>query len=161
MRRQKLILGVCSDPNAAAFLQLLHNWWSNELTESQNPRSTSIMVSAVGSFSTCHHCFNQNKILMRRWTVQRIFFFGWLLYKRAKPAPPPYLLPLPTYLPIPHTPPIRLREPLGFIELRSTPTEKNHGQKHLNIIMLTIIFSSKKKYLVTIPVSTSIVSWSL
>ena len=39
MRRQKLILGVCSDPNDAAFLQLLHNWWSNELTESQNPRS--------------------------------------------------------------------------------------------------------------------------
>ena len=38
MRRQKLILGVCSDPNAAAFLQLLHNWWSNELTESQNPQ---------------------------------------------------------------------------------------------------------------------------
>ena len=42
MRRQKLILGVCSDPNAAAFLQLLHNWWSNELTESQNLNSISI-----------------------------------------------------------------------------------------------------------------------
>jgi hypothetical protein len=27
---------------ADAFLQLLHNWWSNELTERQNPRSTSI-----------------------------------------------------------------------------------------------------------------------
>ena len=63
-----------------------------------------VMVSAVCSFSTCHHCLNQNKILMRRWTVQRKFFFGWLLYNRAKPAPPSYLLTLPTFPPIPHTP---------------------------------------------------------
>ena len=45
-----------------------------------------------------------------------IFAFFFLLHKRAKPAPPPYRLPLPTYPPIPHTPPIRLRELLGSIK---------------------------------------------
>ena len=135
--------GCVSDTNADAFLQLLHNWWSNELTERQNPHSTSftntwkvykrlsrnwkrrctiycgnytvmcvceklsmsvVMVSGVCSFAPCHHCFNQNKILMRWRTVQRKFCFDRLLYKRTKPAPPPYLLTLPTYPPISHTP---------------------------------------------------------
>ena len=63
-----------------------------------------VMVSAVCSFFPCYHCLNQNKILLRRRTVHRKFSFGWLLYKRFKPAPPPYHLTLPTDPPIPHTP---------------------------------------------------------
>ena len=89
-----------------------------------------------------------------------IFAFFFLLHKRAKPAPPPYLLPLPTYPPIPHTPPIRLRAFRLYKTLVLTLNPQNPSVKSISIL-LCFHYHIKKKYLVTIPVSTSIVSWSL
>jgi hypothetical protein len=89
-----------------------------------------------------------------------IVAFFFLLHKRAKPAPPPYRLPLPTYPPIPHTPPIRLRAFRLYKTLVLTLNPQNPSVKSISIL-LCFHNHIKKKYLVTIPVSTSIVSWSL
>ena len=73
---------------------------------------------------------------------------------------PPYLLPLPTYPPIPHTPPIRLR---AFRLCKTLVLTLNPQNPSVKSIWILLCFHNhiKKKNLVTIPVSTSIVSWSL
>ena len=76
-------------------------------------------------------------------TAQFLPFFFWL-HKRAKPAPPPYRLPLPTYPPIPHTPPIRLRAFRLYQTLVWTLNPQNPSVKSI-WILLCFHNNTKKK----------------
>jgi hypothetical protein len=91
----------------------------------------------VASQSLHNTIFFKKKNPAKQKTAQFLPFF-FLLHKRAKPAPPSYLLPLPTYPPIPHTPPIRLRAFRLYKTLVLTLNPQNPSVKSIsNIIMFS------------------------
>jgi len=87
----------------------------------------------VASQSLHNTIFFKKKI--RRSKRQRNCCLFFLLHKRAKPAPPPYRLPLPTYPPIPHTPPIRLRAFRLYKTLVLTLNPQNPSVKSISILL--------------------------
>jgi len=77
----------------------------NLLSTFANPPNRREMLSTFATHPSTHTSNHPSTLLSARWRQLNVWTFNW--YKKKAHL-----------------------KPLGFIELRSTPTEKNHCQKH-------------------------------